>query len=55
MPFGKYKGDQIEDIPSPYLQWALENLDLDEALIEEMENQLRARRGEGIVRVRGKE
>jgi len=51
MPFGKYKGDPIEDLPSGYIQWALETLErLDDDLIEEMENQLKLRRGEGVVR-----
>lgn len=27
LTFGKYKGDDIEDVPSNYLQWLLENID----------------------------
>lgn len=50
--FGKHKGKPIEDVPSDYLRWALENCDLDEATVLEMEAQLRARDGEGISRKR---
>lgn len=28
MPFGKYKGEYLGDIPVSYLIWAYENLDL---------------------------
>lgn len=56
MPFGKHKGELIADIPSPYLEWCLENIEkLSENLREEMENQIRARKGEGILRKSGKE
>ena len=27
MPFGQYKGWDIEDVPSKYLEWFLENID----------------------------
>jgi hypothetical protein len=27
MPFGKHKGEDIEDIPSDYLRWVLEKVD----------------------------
>ena len=30
MPFGKYKGDEIDSIPSDYLKWAAENIDDEE-------------------------
>ena len=50
MAFGKHRGEQIEDIPSDYLIWALENLDLPYHVQNEMENQLKMRRGEGVVR-----
>lgn len=29
MPFGKYKGRAMEDIPSDYLHWLAENMDID--------------------------
>lgn len=28
MPFGKHKGKSLEDVPSGYLRWALENADI---------------------------
>lgn len=27
MPFGKHKGEDVEDVPSEYLQWFLEKVD----------------------------
>ena len=27
LPFGKYKNEDIEDVPSYYLEWFLENID----------------------------
>lgn len=27
MPFGKFKGTDIEDLPSDYLKWMAENVD----------------------------
>ena len=30
MPFGKHKGEEIEDIPSDYLKWVAENIDDEE-------------------------
>lgn len=53
MPFGKYKGQQLEDIPEDYLQWALENCTLTNALATEMESQLAAKQGQGIGRPKG--
>ena len=29
MPWGKFKGDEIEDIPSGYLRWLAENCEDD--------------------------
>jgi uncharacterized protein (DUF3820 family) len=41
MPFGKYKGEDLEDVPTGYLLWLLENGEnLSSALIEEIENQI---------------
>jgi uncharacterized protein (DUF3820 family) len=28
MPFGKYKGEQLLDIPVTYLEWIYDNVDL---------------------------
>jgi uncharacterized protein (DUF3820 family) len=32
MPFGKHKGQHLEDIPKKYLRWVRKNLDLDSRL-----------------------
>lgn len=32
MPFGKYKGYKLANVPASYLLWAFENLDLKENL-----------------------
>ncbi len=52
MPFGKHKGERLEDVPSDYLQWALEEWDWKDrqSLMEEMQAQLAMRRGEGVSR-----
>lgn len=49
-PFGKYRGEDICDLPTDYMEWALENMDLDLALERELNNQLKMRRGEGVAR-----
>lgn len=48
MPFGKHKGEQIEDLPDSYLRWMAENLQGD--LAQEAETQLQLREGRGVVR-----
>ena len=51
MPFGKHRGEPIEDLPSDYIDWALANLDsLRPAIREEMEAQLTMRGGGGVNR-----
>lgn len=50
MPFGKHKGEPVEDLSEDYIEWLLENCDLRPALQKELENQLVAKRGGGIVR-----
>ncbi len=41
MPFGKYKGENVEDITDiDYLQWATENCTLSDDLFTAIENQL---------------
>lgn len=53
MPFGKYKGEAIEDVPSDYFRWLLENARaLDHGLRKEIEAQLEMRAGRGVVRVK---
>jgi len=29
MPFGVHKGKKLEDLPTSYLRWAAENMDID--------------------------
>jgi uncharacterized protein (DUF3820 family) len=50
MPFGKHKGEDLEDIPTSYLQWVAENVEGREALITEVELQLTMREGAGAPR-----
>ena len=51
MPFGKHRGEELEDIPTDYLEWCLREMEsLRPALAEEMENQIRMRAGEGVLR-----
>jgi len=50
MPFGKYKGEPIEDLPVDYIEWCLGECDLRPALQAEMEAQLALKRGEGVSR-----
>jgi hypothetical protein len=44
MPFGRYKGQSLEDIPSSYLAWALRTCDLDPWLEQEIKDELESRR-----------
>lgn len=58
MPFGKYAGEPIEDVPTEYLEWACETWNFAtsdrKALLAEMEAQIALRSGEGVVRRRGR-
>jgi len=38
MPFGKHEGEEISDLPIPYVKGCLKNLDLDGWLEEELED-----------------
>lgn len=38
MPFGKYKGIPIEDVPSHYLYWFINNIDPDNGALESIIN-----------------
>jgi len=40
MPFGKYEGEEISDLPISYVEWCLDNLDLDDWLEVELEHAL---------------
>ena len=50
MPWGKYKDQDLEDIPTDYLQWAAESGFGSTKLQEEIQNQLTLREGIGVVR-----
>lgn len=53
MPWGKHKGEELEDVPTDYLEWILrEARRIPDDLAEEMENQIRMRAGEGVSRGR---
>jgi hypothetical protein len=44
MPFGKYKGEALADIPGDYLQWVLENCtNMKRELAVEIRNELAER------------
>ena len=32
MPFGKHKGEELEDIPLDYLEWLVDNVELRDEL-----------------------
>lgn len=53
-PYGKeHKDKKIEDLPTGYIEYVLENFDrLSPTLQTELENQLALRRGEGVARKR---
>lgn len=42
LPFGKYEGRSIEEVPSGYLRWLIQTLD-DEEIVEAAENEFRFR------------
>ena len=44
MPFGKYRGWRISELPDRYLFWVAANLDLDGALREEINTEVERRR-----------
>lgn len=51
MPFGKHKGELLEDLPTEYIEWVLTNVEsLNWRLKEELQNQLKLRNGEGVDR-----
>jgi len=40
MPFGKHRGQPLEEVPTSYLQWLLDNCDLRPQLQEAVEEEL---------------
>jgi len=53
MPFGKFKGERIENINSSYLTWLTENTEIADRnpeVYKEIQNQLKARQGKGVKR-----
>lgn len=54
MPFGKYKGEQLLDIPASYLEWIYDNLELNVDLEHAVSDAIDILRGEknrrGIVK-----
>ena len=49
MPWGKHRGEDVEDLPTGYLQWIAENVTGADALVREAEEQLALREGRGRV------
>jgi hypothetical protein len=45
MPFGKYRGYELWEIPRGYLEWLLDNCDLHSGLANAVEEQLYGYRG----------
>lgn len=50
MPFGKYKGEPLEDLPTSYIEWLLGECNLERKLEQELQNQLEMREGRGVAR-----
>jgi hypothetical protein len=48
--FGRFAGQDLEDLPTSYLEWICENIEGRAELVKEAETQLTLRRGEGVVR-----
>ena len=46
MPFGKHKGTPIRDLPSDYIHWVLENLNLRDELFKALSAEYERRGGE---------
>ena len=53
MPFGKYKGEEVSDIPLDYLKWVEENVSLTPDLRSEINFEVK--RSEGSVTSMGRE
>lgn len=51
MLWGKHNGEPLEDLPTDYIVWLLENAEsMGPGLTEELQNQLKLRNGEGVER-----
>jgi len=53
MPWGKHKGEEMDDLPASYLEWLLSETDVDKTnprLAQEAQNQLDMRDGKGVAR-----
>lgn len=51
MPFGKYEGEDVEDVPLDYLIWFAGNIEnANYQLMEEVDNQILLKEGKGVVR-----
>jgi uncharacterized protein (DUF3820 family) len=48
-PFGKHQGTLVENLPTAYIEWALENME-NPPFAEELQNQLDLRAGRGVSR-----
>jgi hypothetical protein len=44
MPFGRFKGVDIQDLPSDYLSWLVENIELRQPLLEAVDHEVKARK-----------
>lgn len=44
MPFGKYKGCELKDVPSQYYEWFFENMDLSKEFIRSVKEYWRWQR-----------
>jgi uncharacterized protein (DUF3820 family) len=50
MPFGKHRGQEVEELPTSYLRWCLDNLGwMNDDLREEMEEVLSHREGASLA------
>ena len=53
MPFGKYRGEDLGEIPAWYIQWLLREVpDLDPDLRENLEDEMEARRRANLEAIR---
>ena len=53
-PWGKHEGTLVEDLPSDYIRWVLENIE-DPPFEQELQDQLELRMGHGVSRGRDRD